>query len=748
MDGEPRVRIGRPAVGPLAGLLLLGTAATAAAQAPPSPDSVVPLEPVEVEIGRLRAGAVPLAETPFTAHVISGSVVEPTAGAIAGALAGLPGVTITNQTGSAGQLDVRLRGFSVSPIVGVPQSVSVFVDGVRVNEADASQVHLSLIPEGAIERIELVRGPVGVFGKNSLAGALNFVTRRGTRDASLDAAVHGGSFGSAGGMVRASGMLGGWDGLLLGSYRRAEGWRWLESSQELSLFGKVGWRGERTDAWLSYTFEADSLEGPGPVPESWLLGGPLPPDITSPPSDRRRLQYTGGRGDAFRPRLHFLSARIEHELGERWQLQANVFGRFANFRQANDNISEPDALGITDIASGGGSAQLLFQPEPGTLLAFGAEWSRNDVDIEIRERPNRAFPTLVEGTTERLNTQEDNVGAFAEAWWSLVPRLSLYASARYDHVDLPVTDLLDPGDSGENVFSEVSGGLGVSADVALGFSAFAGYGRGFRAPVILEVTCADPADPCQLPFGLGPDPPLEPVRSDTWQAGARLSRERLGASLVAYWTEVHDDIFNVVDEATPTLGYFTNLERTRRIGLELSASGSPVSALAGLRMSGSLAWTRATFETDAELPSPFVEDDSVAPGGPSEGAVEVEPGDLFPMIPQLAGTLNLSFELAATTVAIEGSWTGRRYLVGDEGNDQEFGRLGASTIVDISFERRFGRAVAFLEFANALDSDHHDFGIVAENGRAAIVGPERFLTPALPRRLSAGLSVRLLGDVD
>jgi outer membrane cobalamin receptor len=36
--------------------------------------------------------------------------------------------------------------------------VSVFVDGVRVNEADASQVHPSLIPSEAIERIELVRG--------------------------------------------------------------------------------------------------------------------------------------------------------------------------------------------------------------------------------------------------------------------------------------------------------------------------------------------------------------------------------------------------------------------------------------------------------------------------------------------------------------------------------------------------------------------------------------------------------------
>jgi outer membrane receptor protein involved in Fe transport len=255
----------------VAGLLVFsGAWGSVAAQEPPPPDSVVPLAAVEVQIGRLRAGAVPLSETPFAAHAIVGAELDARPDAIAGALATLPGVTLTNQTGSTGQLDLRVRGFALSPIVGVPQSVSVFVDGVRVNEADASQVHLSLIPDGAIERIDFVRGPVGVFGKNSLAGALNFVTRRGGDVPALEAELQGGSFGAAGGVVRASGALDAWDGVFVGAYRRAEGWRWLESSEELSLFAKLGWRGERTDAWLSYTFEADSLEGPGPVPESWL----------------------------------------------------------------------------------------------------------------------------------------------------------------------------------------------------------------------------------------------------------------------------------------------------------------------------------------------------------------------------------------------------------------------------------------------------------------------------------------------
>ena len=110
-------------------------------------------------------------------------------------LENLPGVSLGDQVGSPFQPDLRLRGFSVSPVVGLPQSISVFVDGVRVNEADASQVHFNLLPMRDLERVELVRGPAGNFGKNSLAGALNLVTRRGLGDSQVELEVFGGDFG-------------------------------------------------------------------------------------------------------------------------------------------------------------------------------------------------------------------------------------------------------------------------------------------------------------------------------------------------------------------------------------------------------------------------------------------------------------------------------------------------------------------------------------------------------------------------
>jgi outer membrane receptor protein involved in Fe transport len=716
---------------------------------PVSPDSVFAMPELTVEIGRFRTGSVPLAEVPFPVQIVGRTNFQDAAGStVADALTGSPGISLTNQTGSTSQADIRIRGFALSPIVGVPQGVSVFVDGVRVNEADASQVHLSLIPEGAVERLELIRGPVGAFGRNSLAGALNIVTRRGM-DRAVDLQIESGSFGLMKGTLGASGSLGNFDGFLSANYEEADGWRDLSGTEERSIFAKAGWRGDRTDAWLSYTRASHTLSGPGPLPESWLNGGALPADIINPPDDPRVLQYTGGSGDIFIPSLHFLNGRVERQLGDRWTLQGSAYGRRVDFSQSNDNITEPDALGLTDIRTSGSAVQLSYEAADGLIASAGTEWTRNHVEIEIREIPNRAFPSIPTATTERLATDEDNIGVFGEVWWRARPTLAFYGSLRFDYVDLPVEDLLDPSGSGRNQFSRLSGGLGLSKHINTAWNTFASFGRGFRAPVILEVMCADPDDPCQLPFELGPDPPLKAVVSDTWQAGLRVAKARGNGEVAVYWSEVHNDIFNVTDLDTPTRGFFTNLDRTRRLGAEAALTLVPFANQPDWTVSGAMGWTRATFQSPALLSAPFLDDDDPAdPGDPADDGPsppEVEPGDLFPMVPSLTGNLGVRYDTDDSVFALNGSWVGKQFLVGDEGNATTAKKLSRYSLLHASVERRFGAAWIYLRVSNILDADFRAYGVVSENLRGPNLDVERFLTPGQPRRFSAGVRLRLQG---
>ncbi|MEW5928127.1 MAG: TonB-dependent receptor [Gemmatimonadota bacterium] len=731
-------------------LALSATAAAPAAPAAaqePADTAVHRVDTLRVEVARLRAGGVPLGRVPFGAQVVA---VEPLPRAgeltLADALRGAVGVSTASQFGSAAQPDVRFRGFQVGPVVGFPQSVSVFVDGVRVNEPDASQVNFDLVPLHAVERIEVVRTPGGPFGRNTLAGALNVVTRRGGpgERSGGAAGLTGGSFGTADAQGWAGGGLGGgFDYLVSGRHHRSEGWRDLSATRLRQLFAKVGYRGERDDVWLSYTFADNHVEGPGSLPRSWLEGR-LPPELAGT-RDPRRLQFTGFQGDWFSPRLHFAVLGARRTLGERTALQLNGFARSNRFSQVNDNITEPNARGETDVLSGGGTAQVVHSLPSGTAWTAGVEYVRNRTDILIFEEPNPAFPAAG-GMTESVASVEDNLGAFVHLWWPLSPRASLTGSLRYDHVFLPVTDRLDPENSGENTFGQATGSLGGDLAVSDAVRAFASYGRGFRAPVILEISCADPEDPCPLPFELGADPPLDPVTTDTWQAGLRFFGPRgTVAELVGFRAEVYDDLFAVVAPPS-TRGYFKNLERTRREGLELSALARP---LRELELRGSLALTRATFRSEATLASALLvdgDDDSAAPGpdddGEHPGAVEVEPGNRFAMVPGVTAEGGVRYSPGRWGVELEGTYVGSQFFLGDEWNRMEFGKLPAYFVLDGSAERELGSFTLTVRGQNLLGTEHHTFGIISPNVRGPEEGPQPFLTPGLPFRLLAGIRYR------
>ena len=715
------------------------------AQEPPDTipsDSVIALSDVRVEVARMRAGVIPIVEAPFPVDMISRNRIERAHHSVADILENLPGVSLGDQVGSPFQPDLRLRGFSVSPVVGLPQSISVFVDGVRVNEADASQVHFNLLPMRDLERVELVRGPAGAFGKNSLAGALNLVTRRGLGDSQVELEGFGGDFGDLGGSLLASGEAAGFDLYSRLSYRQTDGWRMKNHARQLQAFIKVGRRGIRSDAWISYTLSSDSIEGPQALPESWLEGGALPPDIMSPPTDRRELQYTGGNGDYFRPRLHFFNASLEQTLNSALELTLSGFVRLVDFSQFNDNVTEADAMGLTGIASGGGALQVTYEPNPDITIAGGVDIARKDVDIEILELPNRAFPDIERRTTELAGTAENDLGFYTDLFWRIDARTALHSSLRFDHVDVPFRDFLDPEHSGDNRFNQITGALGVSRETLPGTRLFAGYARGFRAPVILEITCADPEDPCPLPFELGADPPLEPVTTDSWQAGFRTERGQISTNVTAYWSEVHNDLFSVIDPEQPTRGFFRNLEGTRRIGLEGSLTIKAIPVIPGASIQGSIAWTRATFETHATLAAPFLEDEDEDPDQILPAPV-VEPGDRFPLIPALTAGLGISYERGEYQSDLSLHYVGERFLVGDEGNNGNFGKLAGYALLNLDISRVVGSVTLYAEVKNLLDQSYNPFGLISPNVRGPSEDIERFFTPGLPRRMLIGARLRL-----
>src|SRR6267143_7320133 len=161
---------------------------TAAAQerevTPPEREPAAPpqirLPALEVTGTRLPSTPLPASSVPSAVDVISGSELRATgATSLQDALRRLPGVTTADQQGNPFQMDLSFRGFQATSVTGAPQGISVFVDGVRVNEPTVEEINFDLLPFDDVERVELIRGPGAVFGRNTLGGVLNIVTKRG-----------------------------------------------------------------------------------------------------------------------------------------------------------------------------------------------------------------------------------------------------------------------------------------------------------------------------------------------------------------------------------------------------------------------------------------------------------------------------------------------------------------------------------------------------------------------------------------
>src|SRR2546427_474586 len=540
----------------LAGALVLALLASPArAQQPDSvpTDTLAPVVVTGVRLPTVRELARGL--TGRTATLNAGDLDARGVRSLADALEQLPGVTTSDELGATGQLDVSLRGFQVSPVIGLPQGVTVYVDGVRANEPDAHEVNFDLLPLEDVERVEVVYGPSVLLGRNALGAAVNLVTRRGTSPAGREIEASAGSWDRYELKARTGARHGSWDYYVGARYEREGGWREDTHSRIGTLFAKVGLLNRTWDATLSYSGADNEIFQAGSLPESVAMADP-------------RRNFTAG--DYFAPRAHLVILNAQRLLG-RTQLAVNAFGRSLTSEQFNANFVGQDSRQRNATRIGGGAVQLSGKlPLGARQLRWlaGADADYEHVAVHIFAVPGGGSS---DSLTESVRTNQVNAGAFAGVNLEVVPRLTATAAARYDWIRVPFEDLLDATQSGVHIFRRLSprAGLPWSGGGGGGHEVFASVSRGFRAPAVVELACADPQAACPLPFALGPDPALKPVVATTYELGWHVRAPgRFDASADVYRTDVRDDIFFIA--STVTGGYFQNIGATRPRRVELA----------------------------------------------------------------------------------------------------------------------------------------------------------------------------------
>jgi outer membrane receptor protein involved in Fe transport len=637
---------------------------------------------------------------------------------LADALEQLPGVTTSDELGATAQMDVSLRGFQVSPVIGVPQGVTVYVDGVRANEPDAHEVNFDLLPLEDVERVEVVYGPSVLLGRNALGASVNLVTRRGASPAAREVEASAGTWDRYELKARAGGRHGVWDYYVGARYEREGGWREDTRSRIGTLFAKLGLLNGTWDATLSYSGADNRIFQAGSLPESVALANP-------------RRNFTGG--DYFAPQAHLVILNAQRLVG-RAQLAINAFGRSLSSDQFNANFVGEDSRQRNATRMGGGAVQLSGKLPLGARelrWLAGADADYENVAVRIFAVPGGGSP---DSLTESVRTNQVNAGAFAGMNLEVVPRLTATAAARYDRIRVPFEDLLDATQSGLHIFRRLSPRAGLTWSGGGGHEVFASVSRGFRAPAVVELACADPQAACPLPFALGPDPALKPVVATTYELGWHVrgpAGGRFDASADVYRTDVRDDIFFIA--STVTGGYFQNIGATRRSGVELALQwrGST-----GLRAYANYGYTRATFEATATL----------ATTRDTNGET-VTPGDRLPMVPDHRVNAGLAVPIlrpqgsetgVALLAGLDARYVGRQWLRGDEENVTR--RLSDYAVADLSLTLTWRDFELRGAVRNLFDRHVFTFGTFAENATAPGSPVQRWLTPALPRHVQVSVS--------
>src|SRR5947208_3616762 len=557
---------------------------------------------------------------------------------LADALEQLPGVTTSDELGATAQMDVSLRGFQVSPVIGVPQGVTVYVDGVRANEPDAHEVNFDLLPLEDVERVG--------------------------------------------------------------------GWREDTRSRIGTLFAKLGLLNGTWDATLSYTGADNKIFQAGSLPESVAAANP-------------RRNFTGG--DYFAPRAHLVILNAQRLIGHT-QLAINAFGRSLSSEQFNANFVGEDSRQRNATRVGGGAVQLSGKLPLGRRELHwlaGADADYEHVAVRIFAVSGGGSP---DSLTESVRTNQVNAGAFAGVNLKVVPRLTATAAARYDWIRVPFEDLLDSTQSGLHVFRRLSPRVGLTWSGGRGPEVFASVSRGFRAPALVELACADPQAACPLPFALGPDPALKPVVATTYELGwhVRAPAGRLDASADVYRTAVRDDIFFIA--STVTGGYFQNIGATRRSGVELALQWRDPTSV---RAYANYGYTRASFETTATLATTR-----------DTAGETVTPGNELPMVPGHRVNAGLAVlilrphltETGVTLLAgVDARYVGRQWLRGDEANVTR--RLSDYAVADLSLTLTWRAVELRGAVRNLFDRRVFTFGTFAENAMAPGSPVQRWLTP-------------------
>ena len=252
----------------------------------------------------------------------------------------LQSVTVSEMGGNPWQPEINFRGYSASPLLGMPQGLSTYVDGVRVNEPFGDVTLWDKIPNFAIGGMQLIPGSNPMYGLNTLGGSIAIQTKSGRQAQGAAAEFEAGSWNRQRYLAEFGGVSkdGSVDYYIGHQTTKEDGWRQFSPSRLNQTFAKTGWQSESTKLDLSYIGTDNKLICNGFTPDHLLTG------------DRDQIHT---RPDYTNNYYKHLALNGSHWFNKDVMLSGNTYFRKSNRHTKNGDLYEAE---IDRISSTGASS--------------------------------------------------------------------------------------------------------------------------------------------------------------------------------------------------------------------------------------------------------------------------------------------------------------------------------------------------------------------------------------------------------
>jgi iron complex outermembrane recepter protein len=782
------------------GVAVVLTAIGVVARAADADPIMASLQEVVIQMTPLPGPGVDLDEVPGNVQVLSATDIsrQGTASLTSALDTGLSSININDDLDDPFQPDILYRGFEASPVLGTPEGLAVYQNGVRINEAFGNTVNWDLIPPNAIDKVEVISSSA-VYGLNALGGAISVDMKNGFNYQGGDLEASGGSFDQQNVTAEAGGHSG-----ALGFYVAARaldwrGWRFMSSDRLRDVYAALSLHADAANFDLTYTRAQNTLNGQGPSPMQEL-------DYV------RSLAFTGPQTNV--NDLNFVALNGTIALPGSWSVQTVLYYRQYGQSVLNGNttdygpcdstpgiLCQPDgstpltnAAGqdLPDISDGGqyyigendfelvsawgrgatlqasnnaaifGHANSLTiggaVDYASTTFYTGAQIGlvTSNLVVEpsdlIVDTPENSAAAIANGDPVPVSVDSVNrtLGAYFTDTFQVSSTLAVTAGGRYNVANIDLADQLGENLTGWNRFVHFNPSIGATYKLLPAMTLYGGYSINTRTPTASEIECSNPLTPCLLPTDLAGDPPtLRQVVAHTIEIGLRGRVPPVGGdtghltwNASVFRTVLEDDIYGIATSVSQ--GFFQNIGDTRREGVEIGLNYHEQ------RWSSYFDYSlvKAQFLTAMTLNSPS------NPYQDGNQDIEVQPGDYLPGIPKNRVKVGADLRiLSRWTVGASAEWVGSVYYVGDESN--QLPPIPSYTVVDLETTYTPVQHVEiFASIDNLLNRKYGTWGILSDptgtgapgvpvNGYTNGPGVDnRFLSPAAPLQIFGGIRIQ------